>query len=96
MQCAGGLSSHASSVERVLCRHHDGHKLVAPKWCCLLVVVLLFSHLFSLLLFCMSKFVALGHNIVGLFPYFMALPSKTRESCLAVSWRLRPRMKGAN
>ena len=61
--------------------------MVLSSCCCFVV----FSQLFSLLLFCMSKFVALGHNIVGLFPFFMALHIKTRESCLAVWWLLQPK-----
>ena len=85
MQCAGGLSSHASSVESFVdtmmdtnWRHPSGAVFFFSFF------FFFFFSQFSLLLFCMSKFVAVGHNIVGLFSFFMALHSKTRESCLAV------------
>ena len=74
MQCAGGLSSHASSVESFVdtmmdtnWRHPSGAVFF-----------------FFLLFFSLSFLCFVGHSIVGLFSFFMALPSKTRESCLAV------------
>ena len=82
-----GLSSHACSVERVLCRHHVGHRRAAPMW---FLLLLFFSQLLGVVFF--GSFLQVNNKqtkncrcrpVVGLFPFFMALHSNTRGSGLA-------------